>query len=140
MKQSGTGNRECQLSAYVDEELYEEVSTMASDNGISKSAFVARVLEQYVREDLYEQTSRETQAEQRILELAQDASEAVAASSARSELYLVAIWELIKEDYDEDQRRDAIDSAFERADVDPDQSTSKGRRIPFEAHLRGGDD
>lgn len=109
------------ISVYVDEELEQEVQAAADREGMSRSGFVASVLDHHFEHESIESKSREHRVEERIEELVAQASEDVAAATeglhemiAKQGVYTIAMWELLKRDHGDKRRQHALSVGSER--------------------------
>lgn len=138
------GDRTRQITVYVDADLDREIEQRAEEADVSKSQFVMETLETYVKEDLEWRVSREAGVERRLEELVAHATESVddaiegfraendllAAAVIQTAIYSRAIWELVKEDYGDLERRQAIQTATEAVETEAE-------KLGIEVHALG---
>lgn len=110
-----------QLTTYVDSEVAREIDRRAEAEDVSASEYIARVLDQHIHDDMVDEQAREHRAEQRIQELIAEARDEVAEATggledlvAKSGVYSIAVWELVKDNYDDPRRQHALEVGRER--------------------------
>lgn len=128
-----------QISVYIDNDLDNELQRRADKQDMSKSAYVREVLSHHVQQDILSKTSREAEVEQRIEELVVQAQDdltettqrALSEIIAQTELmnrvllhqgmYSIGTWDLIKHNFGEAQRQDAMQAATRRLEANADE-------------------
>lgn len=110
-----------QLTTYVDAKVAREIERRAEAEDVSASTYIAQVLDQHIHGEAVEEQAREHRAEQRIQELiaeardeVSDATEGLEDLVAKSGVYSIAVWELVKDEYDDPRRQHALDVGTER--------------------------
>ncbi|MFC5973679.1 hypothetical protein ACFPYI_20305 [Halomarina salina] len=143
--------RSAKVIVYVTPSTKEEVERRAAHDGESVSTWCARVLDRALVMDAQDEISAEVRAEERLTELHSLAKDEMAAIArdvadmvARSSCYTVANWELLKREFEDSERREALSTGSRRLrqNLDIDISESSGTEgLDFDA-LRdnGGDD
>lgn len=113
--------RDNQINIYVDEDLHEEIVERADEADCSKSGYVVEVLERHVESQLAIEVNHQSAVERRLEELAAHAAEKITAATEgleagilRAGVYAIATWELVKQDYGEVERRQAIEAGSRR--------------------------
>lgn len=116
-----------QITAYADEELAREVSRRAEAKDMSESEYITQVLDQHIHDETVGEKAREHRAEQRIQELVAEARDEIADATdgledliAKSGVYSIAVWELVKDEYDDPAREHALAMGTERLREDLD--------------------
>ena len=119
--------RNKQLTTYVDGDVAREIERRAEAEDVSASTYIAQVLDQHIHGEAVEEQAREHRAEQRIQELVAEARDEVAEATegledliAKSGVYSIAVWELVKDEYDDPRRQHALDVGTERLREDMD--------------------
>ena len=116
-----------QLTTYVDGDVAREIERRAKAENVSASTYIAQVLDQHIHDRAVDDQAREHRAEQRIQELVAEARDEVAEATegledlvAKSGVYSIAVWELVKDEYDDPQRQHALNVGTERLREDMD--------------------
>lgn len=116
-----------QITAYAGEELAREVSRRADAKDMSESEYITQVLDQHIHGEAVGEKAREHRVEQRIQELVAEARDEIADATdgledliAKSGVYSIAVWELVKDEYDDPAREHALAVGTERLREDLD--------------------
>lgn len=131
--------RDNQLTIYVEDDLKQELERNAADEDQTVSTYAASLLERQLQADATDQITREQDAEERlnelialgkdeliqmgteITELQQDIREL----HAKTGVYAVANWEVLKQGVDDDARRDALSTGSKRLRDDRDPADAE---------------
>lgn len=129
-----------QLTTYVDKEIHDKVERRAQEAGLSKSAFLAQLIESAIEDDLMAQTSRETEIEQRIEELVAQAGDDIAQTAEQavtqmqhetdllvrlnlySAMHSVGSWNLQSDEFGGARRQEAMQNANDSLQTLADQA------------------
>ena len=150
--------RDNQLTVYIEDDLKQELERNATEEDQTVSTYAANLLERQLHADATDQIEREQNAEERlnelialgkdeltqmgteITELQQDIREL----HAKTGVYAVANWEVLKQGVDDDARRAALSTGSQRlrddhdpADAEPvgetdETAATDDRQGPFE--------
>ena len=118
------------LSAYVDESFAEEVRKHAEREGVSISTFITETLERRIEQEAFARVSQETHAERRIEELVAEARDNILEATTdhqgaqrEANHYSIALWELLKDEYSDLERQEALKTASRRLQTDPSRQS-----------------
>lgn len=121
------------ISVYTDAETKQEIERLAETKGMSLSAYCTRAIENQLARDLRERRNDDLSVEDRLEELvayARDeveaATEELVESQAIPAVHMIALWELIADNYGPAQRKAAMTSARQRLDRDTLPDTADG--------------
>lgn len=131
--------RENPLVAYVSEELKQEVQQRAQDEGETTSEYLNRIIRRQLQMEAEDAIASEVHAEERIRELTTIAVDEIRETAAemrdlnaKTGAYAAANFELLKGDYKDAIRRDALSTGSRRmrADLDVVQDQLDGSAEP----------
>lgn len=157
--------RDNQLTVYIEDDLKQELERNADDEGMTVSTYAANLLERQLHTDATDQITREQNAEERLNELIAlgkdeltqmgteiaDLQQDIRELHAKTGVYAIANWEVVKQGVDDDTRRAALSTGSQRlrderdpADAEPetDSDTAESgdeRQGPLE-RIREADD
>lgn len=150
--------RDNQLTVYIEDDIKQELERNAAEEDQTVSTYAANLLERQLQADATDEIEREQNAEERlnelialgkdeltqmgteITELQQDIREL----HAKTGVYAVANWEVLKQGVDDEERRAALSTGSQRlrddcdpADAEPATETGETtatdeRQGPFE--------
>ena len=113
--------RDNEITVYVSDETKQEIKQRADDEDKTISTYVDGVLRRYFIMEDEEQVATETRAEQRLEELIalgkdelQETAQEIAEMNTKMGAYAAANFELMKRDYHEARRRDALSTGARR--------------------------
>ncbi|MFC7078334.1 ribbon-helix-helix protein, CopG family [Haloarcula halophila] len=121
--------RDNRIQVYPSDELAEKIERRAEEAGLSISEFCSQALETHLEQETREsEESRYNpskrlevkieQARQEVMEtldeLESETSEEIEQLQALRTMYVISLWELLKEDYGPAQRKEAMERASER--------------------------
>jgi hypothetical protein len=113
--------RDNEITVYVSDETKQEIKQRADDEDKTISTYVDGVLRRYFIMEDEEQVATETRAEQRLEELIalgkdelQETAQEIAKMNTKMGAYAAANFELMKRDYHEARRRDALSTGARR--------------------------
>lgn len=130
--------RDNQLTTYVDDDLYAEIERRARDQNTSKSEVVAMAIERGIHEDLLDEVSRQTDAERRIEQVVDRATDEIEATAEttldeiqahlqlmnsvllRTGMYSRGTWELVQENHGDVIAKQAMQTASQSFKRDAD--------------------
>jgi hypothetical protein len=150
--------RDNQLTIYVEDDIKQELERNADDEDQTVSTYAANLLERQLQTDATDQIEREQNAEERLNELIAlgkdeltqmgteiaDLQQDIRELHAKTGVYAVANWEVLKQSVDDDERRAALSTGSQRlrddrdpADAEPANETAETtandeRQGPFE--------
>ncbi|KYH23731.1 hypothetical protein HAPAU_42110 [Halalkalicoccus paucihalophilus] len=109
------------VTFYVNAEERDALKQEADDRGKSLSGYCLQLIRRQRQLDAEEQLAEDLNVEQRLTQIVNEAAEDMAdAAQALEEQqrlsgkYSIALWELLKADYADPKRRDAIATSHER--------------------------
>jgi metal-responsive CopG/Arc/MetJ family transcriptional regulator len=122
---AGNMKRDKRVQAYVSSELADEIDTLADQQEMTRSEYIATVLSDHVYEETLEQSAEAQNAERRLealiadgrdelLDILDSSDDAITASAAAS----IATWEVLKGAYGPKERKEAIQNAKNRLNED----------------------
>lgn len=158
--------RDNQLTIYVEDDLKQELERNSDEEDQTVSTYAANLLERQLQADATDQIEREQNAEERLNELIAlgkdeltqmgteiaDLQQDIRELHAKTGVYAVANWEVLKQSVDDDERRAALSTGSHRlrddrdpADAEPADETAETsatdeRRGPFERMNEADDD
>jgi sugar-specific transcriptional regulator TrmB len=150
--------RDNQLTIYVEDDIKQELERNANEEDQTVSTYAANLLERQLQTDATDQIEREQNAEERINELIAlgkdeltqmgteiaDLQQDIRELHAKTGVYAVANWEVLKQSVDDDERRAALSTGSQRlrddrdpVDAEPANETAETtatdeRQGPFE--------
>jgi hypothetical protein len=150
--------RDNQLTIYVEDDIKQELERNADEEDQTISTYAANLLERQLQADATDQIEREQNAEERLNELIAlgkdeltqmgteiaDLQQDIRELHAKTGVYAVANWEVLKQSVGDDERRAALSTGSQRlrddrdpADAEPADETAETsapdeRQGPFE--------
>jgi hypothetical protein len=127
-------SRNKRVQAYVTKAVQTELDKLAEQNDMTRSEYMARVLEKEVHEQQMGEISEQQNLEQRLEALIanrlDETDEAVASqaeTTALGAVYSIALWKLINDTFGPQERKEALETArnrltddLVRMGIDPD--------------------
>lgn len=134
--------RDNQLTVYIEDDLKQELERNADEEDQTVSTYAANLLERQLQSDATDQIEREQNAEERLNELialgkdeltrmgteVAELQQDIRELHAKTGVYAVANWEVLKQGVDDDARRAALSTGSQRLrdDCDPAEAEPAG--------------
>jgi predicted transcriptional regulator len=119
--------RDTQITVYVDDEMKERLDERVEDSNETISSYANKAIDQRLQAEANDELAREVRAEERIRELVsiatdemKQATEEMRDLNAKTGAYAAANFELLKSDYKDATRRDALSTGSRRMRTDLD--------------------
>ena len=119
--------RDAKLTLYVEDETKTELKARADDAGLSLSTYLRDALHRELQRESQDDFASEVRAEERIQELMttgvermERTAEQIADMNAKMGVYSIANFELLKSDYKDTTRRNALSTGARRLREDLD--------------------
>lgn len=131
--------RDNQLTVYIEDDLKQELERNADEEDQTVSTYAANLLERQLHTDATDEITREQNAEERLNELialgkdeltqmgaeVADLQQDIRELHAKTGVYAIANWEVVKQGVDDDARRAALSTGSQRLRDDRDPTDAE---------------